>query len=151
MTDVVVQHLLSDKVTRIKCKDLVKRIAIYRNRLAVRKIHVYTKLTYMHIYTHSHACARITHTYTHMHTHTHTHTHTYTHTLQVALPEKLLVYEMLTDDDPSSSSSSSRQYRIIQRLTTDTDCSLLVVCDQHIVLCQEKKLVCLTLTGEKER
>lgn len=36
MTDVVVQHLLSDEVTRIKCRDLVKRIAIYKNRLAVR-------------------------------------------------------------------------------------------------------------------
>ena len=36
MTDVVVQHLLSNEVTRIKCRDLVKRIAIYRNRLAVR-------------------------------------------------------------------------------------------------------------------
>ena len=41
MTDVVIQHLLSDDVIRIKCRDHVKRIAIYRNRLAVRKyIHV---------------------------------------------------------------------------------------------------------------
>jgi intraflagellar transport protein 122 len=110
MTDVVVQHLLSNEVTRIKCRDLVKRIAIYRNRLAV------------------------------------------------ALPEKILVYEMVTSDlhsSPSSSStgvmSSSCQYRIIQRLTTEVECSLLVVCDQHLVLCQERKLVCLTLTGEKER
>ena len=36
MTDVVVQHLLSDEVTRIKCRDLIKRIAIYKNKLAVR-------------------------------------------------------------------------------------------------------------------
>ena len=35
MTDVVIQHLLTDEVIRIKCRDLVKRIAIYRNRLAV--------------------------------------------------------------------------------------------------------------------
>lgn len=79
--------------------------------------------------------------------------------LQVALPEKLLVYEMVADalqPTPSTSSSAtvmtpSGQYRIIQCLTTDMECSLLVVCDQHIVLCQEKKLVCLTLTGEKQR
>ena len=36
MTDVVVQNLLSEEVTRIKCRDLVKRIAIYKNKLAVR-------------------------------------------------------------------------------------------------------------------
>ena len=35
MTDVVVQDLLTNEVSRIKCRDLVKRIAIYKNRLAV--------------------------------------------------------------------------------------------------------------------
>ena len=35
MTDVVIQHLLTDEVIRIKWRDLVKKIAIYRNRLAV--------------------------------------------------------------------------------------------------------------------
>lgn len=39
MTDVVVQHLLSEDVTRIKCRDLVKRIAIYKNKLAVSHTH----------------------------------------------------------------------------------------------------------------
>ena len=51
MTDVVVQHLLSNEVTRIKCRDLVKRIAIYRNRLAVREAavtHVILSVQYPH-------------------------------------------------------------------------------------------------------
>ena len=51
MTDVVVQHLLSNEVTRIKCRDLVKRIAIYRNRLAVRGAavtHVILSVQYPH-------------------------------------------------------------------------------------------------------
>jgi intraflagellar transport protein 122 len=36
MTDVVVQHLVTDDRTRIKCKDLVKKIAIYKDRLAIQ-------------------------------------------------------------------------------------------------------------------
>ena len=35
MTDVVVQHLISNETVTIKCRDLVKKIAIYKNRLAV--------------------------------------------------------------------------------------------------------------------
>lgn len=35
MTDVVVQNLVDSKKVRIKCRDLVKKIAIYKNRLAV--------------------------------------------------------------------------------------------------------------------
>ena len=50
MTDVVVQHLLSNEV---KCRDLIKRIAIYRNRLAVRGAvvtHVILSVQYPHMY-----------------------------------------------------------------------------------------------------
>ena len=64
------------------------------------------------------------------------------------------MYEVVSDDTHSSSAnttSSGGQYRIMQRLRTEVDCSLLVVCDQHIVLCREKRLISLTLTGEKER
>ena len=35
MTAVVVQQLLSNRNTRIRCHDLVKKIAIYKNKLAV--------------------------------------------------------------------------------------------------------------------
>lgn len=36
MTDVIVQHLLTDHKVRIRCKDYVKKIAVYKSRLAVQ-------------------------------------------------------------------------------------------------------------------
>ena len=44
MTDVIVQNLITDVKVRIKCKDLVKKLAVYKNKLAVQlpdKIVVY--------------------------------------------------------------------------------------------------------------
>ena len=35
MTEVVVNHLITNDSVRLKCHDLVKKIAIYRDRLAV--------------------------------------------------------------------------------------------------------------------
>jgi intraflagellar transport protein 122 len=36
MTDIVIQHLVSDQRARIKCRDHVKKIAVYKDRLAVQ-------------------------------------------------------------------------------------------------------------------
>lgn len=36
LTDVVVQHLLSEEKVHLKCRDMVKKIAVYKNRLAVQ-------------------------------------------------------------------------------------------------------------------
>ncbi|XP_066600383.1 intraflagellar transport protein 122 homolog isoform X2 [Prorops nasuta] len=36
MTDVIIQHLITNQKVRIKCKDLVCRTAVYKNRLAVQ-------------------------------------------------------------------------------------------------------------------
>lgn len=36
LTEIIVHHLVSDKKVRIKCKDLVKRISMYKNKLAVQ-------------------------------------------------------------------------------------------------------------------
>lgn len=35
MTDVIIQHLLTEQKVRIKCRDLIKKIAIFKHRLAV--------------------------------------------------------------------------------------------------------------------
>lgn len=36
MTDIIIQHLLTEQKVRIKCRDFIKKIAIYKHRLAVR-------------------------------------------------------------------------------------------------------------------
>ena len=40
---------------------------------------------------------------------------------------------------------------IQDRIVKQVECSLLVVCSNNIVLCQERKLQCLSFSGEKER
>ncbi|TNN48268.1 Intraflagellar transport protein 122 [Liparis tanakae] len=97
MTDVIVQHLITEQKVRIKCRELVKKIAIYRNRLAIQ------------------------------------------------LPEKILVYELSSDD------SSDMHYRVNKKICRKFECNLLVVCSQHIILCQEKRLQCLSFTRVKEK
>nr|XP_005997893.1 PREDICTED: intraflagellar transport protein 122 homolog [Latimeria chalumnae] len=83
MTDVIVQHLITEQKVRIKCRELVKKIAIYKNRLAIQ------------------------------------------------LPEKILIYELFSDD------TSDMHYRVKEKITKKFECNLLVVCSQHIILCQE--------------
>ncbi|XP_034942292.1 intraflagellar transport protein 122 homolog [Chelonus insularis] len=36
MTDVIIQHLITNQKVRIKCKDLIHKIAVYRDKLAVQ-------------------------------------------------------------------------------------------------------------------
>ncbi|XP_062855232.1 intraflagellar transport protein 122 homolog isoform X3 [Trichomycterus rosablanca] len=97
MTDVIVQHLITEQKVRIKCRELVKKIAIYRSRLAIQ------------------------------------------------LPEKILIYELSSDD------SSDMHYRVKEKICKRFECNLLVVCSQHIILCQEKRLQCLSFSSIKEK
>ncbi|KAM9681018.1 intraflagellar transport protein 122 homolog isoform 3-T4 [Dama dama] len=97
MTDVIVQHLITEQKVRIKCKELVKKIAIYKNRLAIQ------------------------------------------------LPEKILVYELYSEDP------LDMRYRVKEKIARKFECNLLVVCANHIILCQERRLQCLSFRGVKER
>lgn len=97
MCDVIIQHLVSSQKVRIKCRGLVNKIAIYRNRLAVQ------------------------------------------------LPERVVLYEL------SSAENQPMHYKVKEKIGEKFDCSLLVVCAQHLVLCQEKKLQSLDFTGVLQR
>lgn len=69
-------------LVRIKGRELVKKIAIYKNRLAIQ------------------------------------------------MPEKILIYELYSDD------SSDMYYRVKEKIAKKFECNLLVVCSNHIILCQ---------------
>ncbi|XP_040264299.1 LOW QUALITY PROTEIN: intraflagellar transport protein 122 homolog [Bufo bufo] len=97
MTDVIVQHLITEQKVRIKCRELVKKIAIYKNRLAIQ------------------------------------------------MPEKILIYELYSED------AADMHYRVKEKIIKKFECNLLVVCSQHVILCQEKRLQCLSFKGVKER
>ena len=36
MTNVVIQHLVTEQKVKIKCRDLVKKVSVYKERLAVQ-------------------------------------------------------------------------------------------------------------------
>ncbi|XP_065186273.1 intraflagellar transport protein 122 homolog [Sycon ciliatum] len=97
MTDVIVQHLPTDQKTRIRCKELVKRLSVYRNRLAIQ------------------------------------------------LPSSILVYELKGD-------MNEIQYKLKDRVNLQSDCNLLVVCAEHIILCYERRLQSYDISkGQKVR
>ncbi|KAJ8959436.1 hypothetical protein NQ318_022128 [Aromia moschata] len=97
MTDIIIQHLITEQKVRIKCRDLIKKIAIYTDRLAVQ------------------------------------------------LPERVIIYELYSKD------ANDMHYRAKEKITQKLDCSLLVVCRDHLVICQEKTLQSMYFSGEREK
>eukprot|EP00048_Salpingoeca_helianthica_P024440 m.32361 g.32361 ORF g.32361 m.32361 type:complete len:1222 (-) comp9388_c0_seq1:284-3949(-) len=97
MTDVVIQDLSNESETRIRCREMVRKIAIYKDRLAVQ------------------------------------------------LPNQINVYDLFLDEN------NDQKCRLKSKIKKKIECNLLVVCMQHVVLCQERRLLCLTFDGEKER
>ncbi|CAH1993982.1 unnamed protein product [Acanthoscelides obtectus] len=97
MTDIIIQHLITEQKVRIKCRDLIKKIAIYTDRLAVQ------------------------------------------------LPERVVIYELYSKD------SNDMHYRAKEKIMQKLDCSLLVVCTDHLVICQEQTLQSVFFNGEREK
>eukprot|EP00052_Salpingoeca_macrocollata_P008243 m.65502 g.65502 ORF g.65502 m.65502 type:complete len:1216 (+) comp16496_c0_seq1:48-3695(+) len=96
MTEVVIQDLTSQSEARVRCRDLVKKIAIYKDRLAVQ------------------------------------------------LPNQISVYDVVDDN-------GTAKIKIRDRIKKKFECNLLVVCSEHVILCQERRLQCLSFNGLKER
>ncbi|KAL3283924.1 hypothetical protein HHI36_018092 [Cryptolaemus montrouzieri] len=97
MTDIIIQHLITEQKVRIKCRDLIKKIAIYKHRLAVQ------------------------------------------------LPERIIIYELYSND------SNDMHYRAKEKIMQRIECSLLVVCSDHLVICQDKKLQSMTFEGSRDK
>ncbi|KHJ88934.1 hypothetical protein OESDEN_11261 [Oesophagostomum dentatum] len=99
MTDVVVQHLIHHTMTRIRCNDLVKKVAIYGHKLAVQ------------------------------------------------LSDRLHIYRQIKGDGENE----QLEYTLSERINKAFDCSLLVVCSNHLILCDERRLQCYDHKGLKQR
>ncbi|KAK9891411.1 hypothetical protein WA026_014648 [Henosepilachna vigintioctopunctata] len=97
MTDIIIQHLITEQKVRIKCRDLIKKIAIYKHRLAVQ------------------------------------------------LPERIVIYELFSND------TNDMHYRAKEKIMQRIECSLLVVCSEHLVICQDKKLQSMTFNGTRDK
>ncbi|VDK30509.1 unnamed protein product [Gongylonema pulchrum] len=98
MTEVVVQHLGKQTSVRIRCGDLVRKVAVYHNRLAVQ------------------------------------------------LTDRVHIYRQMAERD-----DGQLEYRLVEKINQAFDCSLLVVCAQHLILCQERRLQCYDHKGLKQR
>lgn len=61
------------------------------------------------------------------------------------LPERVVIYELYSND------AHDMHYRAKEKITQKLDCSLLVVCTEHLVVCQEKKLQSMCFSGENEK
>uniref|UniRef100_A0A158P9M3 Intraflagellar transport protein 122 homolog n=1 Tax=Angiostrongylus cantonensis TaxID=6313 RepID=A0A158P9M3_ANGCA len=111
MTDVVVQDLVHHTMTRIRCHDLVKKVAIYGHKLAVQ------------------------------------------------LSDRLHIYRQIK----GNGESKQLEYTLSERINKAFDCSLLVmipviifvlfyvVCSNHLILCDERRLQCYDHKGLKQR
>lgn len=69
----------------------------------------------------------------------------YKNRLAVQLPERVVIYELYSND------ANDMHYRAKEKITQKIDCSLLVVCTEHLVICQEKTLQSMFFNGEKEK
>ncbi|GMS95608.1 hypothetical protein PENTCL1PPCAC_17783, partial [Pristionchus entomophagus] len=81
------------------CNDLVKKVAIYKNKLAVQ------------------------------------------------LSNKTVIYTLVA----TNNEREPMEYRLVDTVERDLDCSLLVVCAQHIITCNEKLLTSYDHKGVKQR
>lgn len=99
LTNVIIQHLGRQRHSKLICNGLVKKVAIYHNRLAVQ------------------------------------------------LNEKIIVYRLASGEKEGE----QVEYKVLDRITSNIDCQLLVVTSHHVILCNDKDLHCLDHKGMKQR
>lgn len=66
--------------------------------------------------------------------------------MKIQLPERIVIYDLAKGSD-----GQNMHYKARDKINHKDDCTLLVVCSENIVLCQEKRLQCISFKGNMER
>lgn len=61
------------------------------------------------------------------------------------LPERVVIYELISADE-----EDEMVYRSMEKISRRMECSLLVVCTNHLVVCDEKTVQSLFFSGKKD-
>jgi intraflagellar transport protein 122 len=129
MTDVIVQHLMTEQKVRIKTRDVVQKIALYRDRLAVQ---LSDRLIIYELASSSSTSAVSSEDKTGP---------------TAAQPH----HHHSSNARPSSSSLYDMHYRVRERIQKHFPCSLLAVAAYHFILCHQTKIQQFNFQGVKER
>ena len=61
------------------------------------------------------------------------------------MPNQINVYSLV------ETPNGAPKFQLTERLRRKFECNLLVVCSQHVIICQERRLQSYTFDGVKER
>ncbi|VDK84326.1 unnamed protein product, partial [Litomosoides sigmodontis] len=117
MTEVVVQNLANQTSIRIHCNDLVCKVAVYYNHLAVGFIFYFEDELEKK-----------------------------EKNKDVQLIDRVEIYHLMAERD-----DGQLEYKLVEKINRAFECSLLVICGHHLILCQEQRLQCYDHKGLKQR
>lgn len=61
------------------------------------------------------------------------------------LPERVVVYELYSSD------MNNMHYHVKEKIAQKLECNLLVICSEHLVVCNDMSLQSISFQGVKER
>jgi intraflagellar transport protein 122 len=121
LTEILVHHLGAERKARIKCKDLVQRLALYRNKLAVQvQFALYFSSNIFNGFVSQ-------------------------------LTDRVCIYESNADETMDMHFRLRRERIMIASTERDRPSDLMVVTSLHLVMCRDNMMELYTLDGHRVR